>query len=126
MLNSLLVKSMVKKEIETEGIPDTEARKEIGDHTGNTSNPHKVTKVQVGLEKVDNTSDVDKPVSTEQQKAIDSAKNNANEYTDKKIALEANPCGLRLLGEDLEIKSITREMLYITGKIVKTEFGREE
>lgn len=48
------------------------------------------------------------------------------EYTDKKIALEANPCGLRLLGEDLEIKSITREMLYITGKIVKTEFGREE
>lgn len=48
------------------------------------------------------------------------------EYTDKKIVLEANPCGLRLSGEDLEIKSITREMLYITGKIAKTEFGREE
>ena len=86
MLNSLVVKSMIKKEIETEGIPDTEARKEIGDHTGNTNNPHNVTKVQVGLEKVDNTSDVDKPVSKEQQKAIDSAKNNANEYTDQKIA----------------------------------------
>lgn len=39
-------------------------------HTGNTSNPHGVTKVQVGLGDVDNTSDVNKPVSTEQANAI--------------------------------------------------------
>lgn len=33
-------------------------------HTGNSSNPHGVTKAQVGLGNVDNTSDADKPVST--------------------------------------------------------------
>jgi hypothetical protein len=39
-------------------------------HTSNTSNPHSVTKTQVGLGNVDNTSDVNKPVSTAQQTAI--------------------------------------------------------
>ncbi|BCM89024.1 hypothetical protein IAD21_00867 [Abditibacteriota bacterium] len=33
-------------------------------HTGNTSNPHSVTKAQVGLGNADNTSDANKPVST--------------------------------------------------------------
>lgn len=40
-------------------------------HTGNTSNPHSVTKTQVGLGSVDNTSDADKPVSTATQSALD-------------------------------------------------------
>lgn len=40
-------------------------------HTGNTSNPHGVTKAQVGLSAVDNTADADKPVSTAQQAALD-------------------------------------------------------
>ncbi len=49
-----------------------------------------------------------------------------SEYTESKIVLESNPCGLRFSGRELEIKSITREMLFITGKIQKMEFGREE
>ena len=40
-------------------------------HTGNTSNPHSVTKAQVGLGNVDNTSDASKPVSTATQTALD-------------------------------------------------------
>lgn len=39
-------------------------------HTGNTANPHAVTKAQVGLGNVDNTSDANKPVSTAQAAAI--------------------------------------------------------
>ena len=39
-------------------------------HTGNTSNPHSVTKAQVGLGNVDNTSDANKPVSTAQAASI--------------------------------------------------------
>jgi hypothetical protein len=35
-------------------------------HTGDTTNPHAVTKAQVGLGNVDNTSDINKPVSTAQ------------------------------------------------------------
>jgi phage-related tail fiber protein len=40
-------------------------------HTSNTSNPHNVTKSQVGLSNVDNTSDVNKPISTATQTALD-------------------------------------------------------
>lgn len=39
-------------------------------HTENTSNPHNVTKTQVGLGNVDNTSDADKPISTATQTAL--------------------------------------------------------
>lgn len=44
------------------------------------------TKLEVGLGNVDNTSDTNKPVSTAQQTAIDTAYANANKYTDKKVA----------------------------------------
>lgn len=40
-------------------------------HTGNTSNPHGVTKAQVGLSNVDNTADTAKPISTATQTALD-------------------------------------------------------
>lgn len=47
-------------------------------HKNNKSNPHSVTKSQVGLGNVDNTSDINKPVSTAQQNAINSAVSNHN------------------------------------------------
>lgn len=43
---------------------------ELSNHTTNTSNPHSVTKVQVGLDNVDNTSDLNKPISTATQTAL--------------------------------------------------------
>lgn len=39
-------------------------------HISNKSNPHSVTKVQVGLGNVDNTSDANKPISTATQTAL--------------------------------------------------------
>lgn len=44
---------------------------ELSEHKSNESNPHNVTKSQVGLGNADNTSDIDKPVSTAQQNALD-------------------------------------------------------
>lgn len=43
---------------------------QITTHVEDTNNPHLVTKTQVGLGNVDNTSDVNKPVSTAQGAAI--------------------------------------------------------
>jgi hypothetical protein len=40
-------------------------------HLTDSANPHNVTKTQVGLGNVDNTSDLNKPVSTAQQAALD-------------------------------------------------------
>lgn len=58
----------------------------LDSHTNNHDNPHNITKEQIGLGNNDNTADMDKPVSTAQQKAIDDAYVNSNKYTDKKIA----------------------------------------
>ncbi len=46
-------------------------QKQITDHLANLSNPHAVTKTQVGLGNADDTSDASKPVSTAQQTALD-------------------------------------------------------
>lgn len=46
----------------------------LNEHVADKNNPHEVTKAQVGLGNVDNTSDADKPVSTAQATAIADAK----------------------------------------------------
>ena len=51
-----------------------EAKKLTNTHAENAKNPHNVTKEQVGLGSVDNTSDAEKPVSSAQATAIADAK----------------------------------------------------
>jgi hypothetical protein len=46
------------------------ANSNIQSHIDSTSNPHGVTKTQVGLGNVDNTSDLNKPISTATQSAL--------------------------------------------------------
>lgn len=48
-----------------------EVKTVVNTHLSDTSNPHSVTKTQVGLGNVDNTSDTNKPVSTATQTALD-------------------------------------------------------
>lgn len=48
---------------------------DLNGHINNKENPHEVTKEQVGLGNVDNTSDANKPVSTAQQTALDNKLN---------------------------------------------------
>lgn len=50
---------------------ETQAIAPLNSHKADYSNPHRVTKAQVGLGSVDNTSDMNKPVSTAQSSAID-------------------------------------------------------
>jgi len=46
---------------------------DFDEHVADTDNPHEVTKTQVGLSNVDNTSDLNKPISTATQTALDTA-----------------------------------------------------
>ena len=55
------------------------ALQELGAHKASTSNPHGVTKAQVGLGSVDNTSDANKPVSTATQTALNLKANKVQE-----------------------------------------------
>ena len=59
-------------------------------HTGSTSNPHSVTKAQVGLGNVDNTSDADKPVSTATQTALNLKANAATTVEQSDIGTGPN------------------------------------
>lgn len=56
------------------GLGIAEAKKIAQDHKDDKENPHNVTKAQLGLGNVDNTSDANKPVSTAQATAIADAK----------------------------------------------------
>lgn len=47
-------------------------------HASSTSNPHSVTKSQIGLSNVDNTSDAEKPVSSATQTQLDLKENSSN------------------------------------------------
>ena len=67
------------------------------EHLDDISNPHKVTAAQVGLGNVDNTSDMNKPVSTSQAEAIADAKKagtGAQEAVDTHVADTNNPHGV--------------------------------
>ena len=62
----------------------------LNTHINNKNNPHAVTKDQVGLGNVDNTSDKNKPVSTAQQEAIDNTGHELNIVDDEIQLLGAN------------------------------------
>ena len=61
----------VQNKIITAKLKELATKTELEAHEGDTSNPHKVTKAQIGLGNVDNTADIDKPVSTAMKKALD-------------------------------------------------------
>lgn len=54
-------------------------------HINNTENPHSVTKTQVGLGNVDNTSDANKPISTATQEALDAIGVQITNLTNNKL-----------------------------------------
>ena len=74
-----------------------ETTDKVNSHISDFNNPHKVTAEQVGLGNVDNTSDINKPVSTAQQEALDAVnkevsehkadKNNPHEVTKAQVGL---------------------------------------
>lgn len=67
-------------------------------HTSNTSNPHSVTKAQVGLGNVDNTADADKPVSTATQTALNAK---ANDNTVVHLAGTETISGAKTFSSDI-------------------------
>lgn len=68
------LKTYVDDLIADTGSDVTALETKVNNHIANKSNPHGVTKSQVGLGNASNTSDADKPVSTAQAAAIANAK----------------------------------------------------
>lgn len=70
-------------------------------HINNKSNPHEITKAQVGLSEVDNTSDANKPISTATQNALNS-KFNASDGNALKQRVDNIP---ELIATDITVDS---------------------
>lgn len=68
------LKTYVDDLIADTGSDVTALETKVNNHIANKSNPHTVTRAQLGLGNVNNTSDADKPVSTAQATAIADAK----------------------------------------------------
>lgn len=66
-----------------QGTADT-ALSNINTHVADTNNPHNVSKSQVGLSNVDNTSDMDKPLSNPQKSYIDGSIEGVNQELESK------------------------------------------
>lgn len=67
-------KSLALGETASTAYPGNKGKKNADDivrHIADKTNPHNVTKAQLGLNRVDNTADVDKPVSAATQAALD-------------------------------------------------------
>ena len=79
------LKENLNQEIKNRESADTTINNNLNNHTGNTNNPHNVTKAQVGLSNVDNTSDLNKPISTATQSALDTKANATDVYTKSEI-----------------------------------------
>ena len=66
--NKVLYQRFADVDTELDGKAEASA---LSSHVENKSNPHSVTKSQIGLGNVDNTADKDKPLSTLQSQAVD-------------------------------------------------------
>jgi hypothetical protein len=91
------VEKLISDEAAARAKADTTVNAKVDSHIGNKSNPHGVTKAQVGLGNVNNTSDADKPVSTAQATAIADAKaagTNAQTHLTTHIQDKSNPHGV--------------------------------
>ena len=118
---------------------DTQAKASL-EHIENRSNPHGVTKSQLGLGKVDNTSDLEKPLSTaakqkndEQDLIINTAAENAkraldlangvthnyafDSYTDMVAALRAASQDDYRIGDNLLIRDKDQPDWWISNKL---------
>ena len=82
------------------------------EHIQATDNPHSVTKAQVGLGNVDNTSDADKPVSTAQQVALDAEAQARTEALDD---VNARTDGLQQIKHDLTGVTTDRDGVVLSG-----------
>lgn len=101
-----------KKDVKNELDEFKDVADKVHDHLIDYNNPHKVTKAQVGLGNVDNTSDKDKPVSDATKQVIDELEDKVNNYKDtidnytiNGYKISNNPT---LDGNDIELDNYTK------------------
>lgn len=90
-------------------------------HVNNHENPHGVTKEQLNLDKVDNTSDLEKPVSTAQQAYINETVSNALSGIEGAVTNKANVYSIALVSpqayESGGAELLANTLVFVTDKV---------
>jgi len=88
----------------------------ISNHVADVSNPHGVTKTQLGLENVDNTADLDKPISTATVTALAGKENSLGNPAGANYVLISDNLGTRtwLAPDQLGVTSVNGETGVVT------------
>lgn len=107
--------------------------KEFLEHINNKENPHGTRREHLAIENVDNTSDMDKPVSRAQQDALDAQYRQLTAYTDEGIAdlIDGAPQTLDTLREIAEAMTDNKDVVEalqeaVGSKASKAEFDSHE
>ena len=134
-VNEQFVNDAVKKETDRAVEAENGISSSLNAHITNTNNPHNVTKTQVGLGNVDNTSDKNKPISdatqtalTHLQETIDeqiSTINAAIENKQDKIT-ETNKLSYNLLKDTPTIPTKTSELENDSGYVTETQLNTKQ
>ena len=94
-------------------------RTSLQEHISDKTNPHNVTKEQLAIGNVDNTSDIDKPVSTAQQNALDTALSTHNtsdsSHNDMRLIISSLTTRLNALADsdDTTLDQLSEIVAYI-------------
>lgn len=100
----------------------------VNRHIENNENPHYVTKEQVGLGNVDNTADIDKPVSVLVREALDAYYAQLTAYADKKIAdlIDGAPTTMDTLKEVHDAIEENRDIQIALDAAIGTKTNKNE
>lgn len=94
-------------------------RTSLQEHISDKTNPHNVTKEQLAIGNVDNTSDIDKPVSTAQQNALDTVLSTHNtsdsSHNDMRLLISGLTTRLNALADsdDTTLDQLSEIVAYI-------------
>lgn len=104
-------------------------------HANNHDNPHNVTKEQLGLERVENTADLDKPISTLAKNKFDSIDTeiidirNSIDEVDNKASNAFMQCTYNIITGDFDLLdsrgNVTRVSIPLSGTVIGVTFDKE-
>lgn len=110
---------VLESEIERALLAEETINMSLHEHISDKTNPHNITKDQLELENVDNTSDIDKPVSTAQQNALDTALSTHNtsdsSHNDMRLIISGLTTRLNALADsdDTTLDQLSEIVAYI-------------
>lgn len=94
---------------------------DLANHVNDKNNPHEVTKTQIGLSNVDNTSDADKPVSSATQQALNMKADLVDGVVpDSQLPSQLTDAAKNDLSNVTSIASTSKVQTELNGKVAKS------